>query len=210
MIASDSQAMGRVTEVILRTWQTAHHMRHQRGPLPGDDARRDNARAKRYVAKYTINPAIAHGIADHVGSVEVGKLADLVLWHPAFFGVKPDVVVKGGQIMAAAMGAPGASIPTPEPVRYRPMFGAFGQAPSQACVHFVSQASLDGGLPVGLTRATIGVHGTRHVTKRDMIHNDALPRIEVDPETYRVRIDGEDVTSAPATRLPLAQRYFLF
>jgi urease subunit alpha len=210
MIASDSQAMGRVTEVICRTWQTAHHMRGQRGPLAGDDARRDNARAKRYVAKYTINPAIAHGIAEHVGSVEVGKLADLVLWHPAFFGVKPDLIVKGGQIVAAAMGAPSASIPTPEPVRYRPMFGHFGQALSHACVHFVSGASLDGGLPVGLTRATLAVRGTRHVTKRDMVHNDALPVVEVHPETYRVRVDGEDVTSQPAARLPLAQRYFLF
>ena len=210
MIASDSQAMGRVTEVICRTWQTAHHMRGQRGPLADDDARRDNARAKRYVAKYTINPAIAHGIAEHVGSVEVGKLADLVLWHPAFFGVKPDLIVKGGQIVAAAMGAPSASIPTPEPVRYRPMFGHFGQALSHACVHFVSQASLAGGLPVGLTRATLAVHGTRSVTKRDMVHNDALPVVEVHPETYRVRVDGEDVTSEPARRLPLAQRYFLF
>jgi urease subunit alpha len=210
MIASDSQAMGRVTEVICRTWQTAHHMRGQRGPLAGDDARRDNARAKRYVAKYTINPAIAHGIAEHVGSVEVGKLADLVLWHPAFFGVKPDLIVKGGQIVAAAMGAPSASIPTPEPVRYRPMFGHFGQALSHACVHFVSGASLDGGLPVGLTRATLAVRGTRHVTKRDMVHNDALPVVEVHPETYRVRVDGEDVSSQPAARLPLAQRYFLF
>ena len=210
MIASDSQAMGRVTEVIARTWQTAHHMRGQRGPLAGDDARRDNARAKRYVAKYTINPAIAHGIAEHVGSVEVGKLADLVLWHPAFFGIKPDLIVKGGQIVAAAMGAPSASIPTPEPVRYRPMFGHFGQALSHACVHFVSGASLDGGLPIGLTRATLAVHGTRSVTKRDMVHNDALPVVEVHPETYRVRVDGEDVTSEPATRLPLAQRYFLF
>ena len=210
MIASDSQAMGRVTEVICRTWQTAHHMRGQRGPLAGDDARRDNARAKRYVAKYTINPAIAHGIAEHVGSVEVGKLADLVLWNPAFFGVKPDLILKGGQIVAAAMGAPSASIPTPEPVRYRPMFAHFGQARSHACVHFVSQASLDGGLPAGLTRATLAVHGTRSVTKRDMVHNDALPVVEVHPETYRVRVDGEDVTSEPATRLPLAQRYFLF
>ena len=210
MIASDSQAMGRVTEVICRTWQTAHHMRGQRGPLAGDDARRDNARAKRYVAKYTINPAIAHGIAEHVGSVEVGKLADLVLWHPAFFGIKPDLIVKGGQIVAAAMGAPSASIPTPEPVRYRPMFGHFGQALSHACVHFVSGASLDGGLPIGLTRETLAVHGTRHVSQRDMVHNDALPIVEVHPETYRVRVDGADVTSAPATKLPLAQRYFLF
>jgi len=210
MIASDSQAMGRVTEVITRTWQTAHHMRTLRGALPGERPGADNLRAKRYVAKYTINPAIAHGIAEHVGSVEVGKLADLVLWQPAFFGVKPDLIVKGGQIMAAAMGAPSASIPTPEPVRYRPMFGAFGRAPSSACVHFVSAASLHGGLPAGLTRATLAVRGTRTVTKRDMIHNDALPHVEVDPETYRVRVDGEVVTSEPARSLPLAQRYFLF
>ncbi|TVR94842.1 MAG: urease subunit alpha [Trueperaceae bacterium] len=210
MIASDSQAMGRVTEVINRTWQTAHHMRTLRGALPGERPGADNLRAKRYVAKYTINPAIAHGIAEHVGSVEVGKLADLVLWHPAFFGVKPDLIVKGGQIMAAAMGAPSASIPTPEPVRYRPMFGAFGRAPSSACVHFVSAASLHGGLPTGLTRATLAVRGTRTVTKRDMVHNDALPHVEVDPETYRVRVDGEVVTSEPARTLPLAQRYFLF
>ena len=210
MIASDSQAMGRVTEVITRTWQTAHHMRTLRGALAGERPGADNLRAKRYVAKYTINPAIAHGIAEHVGSVEVGKLADLVLWQPAFFGVKPDLIVKGGQIMAAAMGAPSASIPTPEPVRYRPMFGAFGRAPSSACVHFVSAASLHGGLPAGLTRATLAVRGTRTVTKRDMIHNDALPHVEVDPETYRVRVDGEVVTSEPARSLPLAQRYFLF
>jgi urease subunit alpha len=210
MIASDSQAMGRVTEVIMRTWQTAHHMRSLRGPLSGERPGADNLRVKRYLAKYTINPAIAHGIADHVGSVEVGKLADLVLWHPAFFGVKPDLIVKGGQIMAAAMGAPSASIPTPEPVRYRPMFGAFGRAPASACVHFVSAASQGGGLPEGLARPTIAVRGTRTVTKRDMIHNDALPHVEVDPETYRVRVDGEVVTSEPARTLPLAQRYHLF
>jgi urease subunit alpha len=210
MIASDSQAMGRVCEVILRTWQTAHHMRALRGPLEGDDAMRDNARAKRYVAKYTINPARTHGVAEHVGSVEVGKLADLVLWHPAFFGVKPDLIIKGGLIMAAAMGAPNASIPTPEPVRYRPMLGAFGRAPSRACVHFVSQASLDGGLPDGLTRSALACRGTRRITKRDMIHNDALPRVEVDPETYRVRVDGVEIHGEAATTLPLAQRYFLF
>jgi len=210
MIASDSQAMGRVTEVICRTWQTAHHMRRLRGPLVGDDARRDNARAKRYVAKYTINPAIAHGIDDHVGSVEVGKLADLVLWNPAFFGVKPDLILKGGLIAGAIMGAPSASIPTPEPVRYRPMFGAYGGALARTCVHFVSQASLAGGLPEGLTRVALAVRGTRSIGKRDMVHNDALPVVEVHPETYRVRVDGEDVTSEPATRLPLAQRYFLF
>jgi len=211
MIASDSQAMGRVTEVICRTWQTAHLMRVQRGPLAGDDARRDNARAKRYVAKYTINPAIAHGIAAHVGSVEVGKIADLVLWHPAFFGVKPDLILKGGLIAGAIMGAPSASIPTPEPVRYRPMFGAYGRAPARACVHFVSQAALAaGGLPEGLTRAALAVRGTRRIGKGDMIHNDALPHVEVDPETYRVRVDGEEIRGAAAATLPLTQRYFLF
>ena len=209
MIGSDSQAMGRIGEVITRTWQTAHVSKARWGSLPGDGVA-DNRRARRYVAKYTICPAIAHGLEREVGSVEVGKLADLVLWQPAFFGVKPDLIVKGGQIMAAAMGAPSASIPTPEPVRYRPMFGAFGRAPSSACVHFVSAASLHGGLPAGLTRATLAVRGTRTVTKRDMIHNDALPHVEVDPETYRVRVDGEVVTSEPARSLPLAQRYFLF
>ena len=210
MIASDSQAMGRVTEVIMRTWQTAHHMRSLRGALSGERPGADNLRVKRYVAKYTINPAIAHGIAAHVGSIEVGKLADLVLWHPAFFGLKPDLVLKGGMIMAAAMGAPSASIPTPEPVRYRPMFGAFGRAPARACVHFVSAASLQGGLPPGLERMALAVHGTRRITKRDMVHNDALPNVHVDPETYRVTVDGEVVTSEPARTLPLAQRYSLF
>ena len=210
IISSDSQAMGRVTEVVTRTWQTAHHMRVLRGPLAGDEGGADNARAKRYLAKYTINPAIAHGIDQHVGSVEVGKLADLVLWTPAFFGVKPDLVIKGGQINAALMGAPSASIPTPEPVRYRPMFGAYGRASASACVHFVSAASLDGGLPAGLQRATLAVRGTRRVGKRDMVHNDALPAIEVDPETYQVRVDGQEIRSEPARTLPLAQRYFLF
>lgn len=210
MIASDSQAMGRVTEVITRTWQTAHHMRLQRGSLPGERVGADNLRVKRYIAKYTINPAITHGIAEHVGSVEVGKLADLVLWHPAFFGIKPDLILKGGQIMAAAMGAPSASIPTPEPVRYRPMFGAYGRASANACVHFVSAASLDGGLPSGLTRATLAVRATRSISKRDMRLNDALPHVEVDPETYQVRVDGEIIRSEPAQTLPLTQRYSLF
>jgi len=210
IISSDSQAMGRVTEVIMRTWQTAHHMRGVRGALPGERPGSDNLRAKRYVAKYTINPALAHGVADHVGSVEVGKLADLVVWHPAFFGVKPDLIIKGGQIMAAAMGAPSASIPTPEPVRYRPMFGNYGRASAQACVHFVSAASLAGGLPAGLRRATLPVGGTRRISKRDMRLNDALPHVEVDPETYAVRVDGVVIHSEPARRLPLAQRYALF
>ena len=210
IISSDSQAMGRVTEVITRTWQTAHHMKQVRGALAGERAGADNLRAKRFIAKYTINPAIAHGIAPHVGSVEVGKIADLVLWNPAFFGIKPDLILKGGQIMLAAMGAPSASIPTPEPVRYRPMFAAFGRASASACVHFVSAASLDGGLPAGLTRATLPVSGVRTIGKRDMRLNDALPHLEVDPETYAVRVDGELIRSEPARTLPLAQRYSLF
>jgi urease subunit alpha len=210
IISSDSQAMGRVTEVITRTWQTAHHMKGVRGALAGERPGADNLRAKRYIAKYTINPAIAHGIAPHVGSVEVGKLADLVLWNPAFFGIKPDLILKGGQIMMAAMGAPSASIPTPEPVRYRPMFAGFGRASASACVHFVSAASLDGGLPAGLTRATLAVAGVRTLGKRDMRLNDALPNVEVDPETYAVRVDGELIRSEPARTLPLAQRYSLF
>jgi urease subunit alpha len=210
IIASDSQAMGRVTEVITRTWQTAHHMKALRGALAGERPGADNLRAKRYIAKYTINPAIAHGIAPHVGSVEVGKLADLVLWNPAFFGIKPDLILKGGQIMMAAMGAPSASIPTPEPVRYRPMFAGFGRASASACVHFVSAASLDHGLPAGLTRATLAVSGVRTLGKRDMRLNDALPHLEVDPETYAVRVDGELIRSEPARTLPLAQRYSLF
>jgi urease subunit alpha len=210
IISSDSQAMGRVTEVITRTWQTAHHMKTLRGALAGERSGSDNLRAKRYIAKYTINPAIAHGIAPHVGSVEVGKLADLVLWNPAFFGIKPDLILKGGQIMMAAMGAPSASIPTPEPVRYRPMFAAFGRASAHACVHFVSAASLDGGLPAGLTRPTLAIGGVRHLSKRDMRHNDLLPHLEVDPETYAVRVDGELIRSEPARTLPLAQRYSLF
>jgi len=211
MMTSDSQAMGRVGEVILRTWQTAHKMKEERGPLPQDSTRNDNFRIRRYLAKYTINPAIAHGIAEYVGSIEPGKYADLVLWHPAFFGVKPDLVLKAGFIVAAPMGDPNASIPTPEPVRYRPMFAAFGKALTRVSFTFVSQAALErGGLPAGLNRTLLPVRKTRGLTKKDMRLNDALPQVEVDPETYRVLVDGEEITSEPAKILPLAQRYFLF
>jgi urease subunit alpha len=213
MISSDSQAMGRIGEVVIRTWQTAHKMKQQRGALPGDTAQADNARIKRYVAKYTINPAIAQGIAHEVGSVEVGKLADLVLWSPALFGVKPDLVIKGGSIACAPMGDPNASIPTPQPVHYRPMFASFGRAMTQSCITFVSQAALEAevGRAYGLTRPLSAVRNTRGaIGKRSMIHNDATPRIEVDPETYEVRADGELLTCEPATVLPMAQRYFLF
>jgi len=212
MISSDSQAMGRVGEVVIRTWQTAHKMKQQRGPLPGDGAA-DNARVKRYVAKYTINPAIAQGLAREVGSIEVGKLADLVLWSPAFFGVKPDLVVKGGCIVLAAMGDPNASIPTPQPVHYRPMFGALGGALAATCVTFLSGAALNGGIghALGLRRKLSAVGDTRAgIGKRSMVHNDALPVIEVDPETYEVRADGVLLTCEPATLLPMTQRYFLF
>jgi urease subunit alpha len=211
MMTSDSQAMGRVGEVILRTWQTAHKMKEERGPLPQDSTRNDNFRIRRYLAKYTINPAIAHGIAEYVGSIEPGKYADLVLWHPAFFGVKPDLVLKAGFIVAAPMGDPNASIPTPEPVRYRPMFAAFGKALTRVSFTFVSQAALErGGLAAGLNRTLLPVRKTRGLTKKDMRLNDALPKVEVDPETYRVLADGEEITSKPAKILPLAQRYFLF
>ena len=212
MMSSDSQAMGRVGEVIIRTWQTAHKMKVQRGALPGD-GQADNARAKRYVAKYTINPAIAHGIAYEVGSVEAGKLADLVLWSPAFFGVKPDMVIKGGAIVTAQMGDPNASIPTPQPVHYRPMFGAFGGALAATCVTFVSAAAMEAeiGAVLGLRRRMAAVANTRGgIGKRSMIHNDATPVIEVDPETYEVRADGVLLTCEPAHVLPMAQRYFLF
>jgi urease subunit alpha len=212
MISSDSQAMGRVGEVIIRTWQTAHKMKVQRGALPGDGAA-DNARAKRYVAKYTINPAIAQGLAHEIGSVEPGKLADLVLWSPAFFGVKPDLVIKGGAIVCAPMGDPNASIPTPQPVHYRPMFGALGGALAATCMTFVSGAALDAdiGRALGLRRMLSAVRDTRGgIGKRSMIHNDAMPVIEVDPETYEVRADGVLLTCEPAAVLPMAQRYFLF
>ena len=212
MMSSDSQAMGRVGEVVIRTWQTAHKMKTQRGPLPGDGAA-DNNRVKRYIAKYTINPAIAQGIAHEVGSVGTGKLADLVLWSPEFFGVKPDLVIKGGAIAWAAMGDPNASIPTPQPVHYRPMFGAFGGALAAGCISFVSAAALEEGFAdiLGLQRSLVAVRNTRAgIGKHSMIHNDATPVIEVDPETYEVRADGELLTCEPATVLPMAQRYFLF
>jgi urease subunit alpha len=212
MMSSDSQAMGRVGEVVLRCWQTAHKMKLQRGSLPGESARNDNQRIRRYIAKYTINPAITHGVAHEVGSIEVGKLADLVLWKPAFFGVKPSLVLKGGQIVLAAMGDPNASIPTPQPVHYRPQFGAFGRALADCAVSFVSQAALEAGLPsqLGLARRTVAVRGMRSLRKTDLIHNTAMPRIEVDPQTYQVRADGVLLTCEPAVVLPMAQRYFLF
>jgi urease subunit alpha len=212
MISSDSQAMGRVGEVITRTWQTAHKMKVQRGSLAGDPAEHDNARAKRYVAKYTINPAIAHGIAHEVGSVEAGKLADLVLWRPAFFGVKPSLILKGGMIVAAPMGDANASIPTPQPVHYRPMFAAFGRAIGATSMTFMSQWALEAGIPqkLGLRRLIGAVRDARTVRKSDMVHNDWQPRIEVDPQTYQVRADGQLLTCEPAAVLPLAQRYFLF
>ncbi len=213
MMSSDSQAMGRVGEVILRTWQTAHKMKLQRGALAGDPAVHDNARVKRYVAKYTINPAIAQGMAREIGSVEAGKLADLVLWSPAFFGVKPDLVLKGGSIVMAAMGDPNASIPTPQPVHYRPMFGALGRALTESCLTFVSAAALDAelGRHLHLSRRLVAVADTRGgIGKRSMIHNDATPVIEIDAETYEVRADGVLLTCEPASVLPLAQRYFLF
>jgi len=210
MISSDSQAMGRVGEVILRTWQTAHKMKVQRGSVAGDPPRHDNGRVKRYVAKYTINPAIAHGIGHLVGSIEAGKLADLVLWQPAFFGVKPELVLKGGLIAYAAMGDPNASIPTPEPVLYRPMFAA--ATPRSTTITFVSQAALEADVPrlLGLRTRVEAVRNTRQLGKRDMVHNAALPHIEVDPATYAVYADGEHLTSEPAAVLPMAQRYFLF
>lgn len=216
MISSDSQAMGRVGEVVIRTWQTAHKMATQRGKLPGDphDARggHDNFRVKRYVAKYTINPALTHGIAHEVGSVEVGKWADLVLWKPAFFGVKPSLILKGGMIAAAAMGDPNASIPTPQPVHYRPMFASAGGALHRASLTFVSQAAMaaDVGGRYGLHKTLAAVRGTRTVSKRDMVHNDWQPTVSVDPETYQVVADGQLLTCEPATSLPMAQRYFLF
>ena len=212
MFSSDSQAMGRVGEVILRTWQTAHKMKLQRGALSGDGARNDNFRIKRYIAKYTINPAIAHGISHEVGSIEVGKWADLVIWKPAFFGVKPFCILKGGFIAMAAMGDPNASIPTPQPVHYRPMFGAFGGAIAKTSLTFVSQAGLAAGIRerFGLHKTLSAVKGIRGVQKQHMIHNDLAPRMEVDAQTYAVRADGQLLTCEPARSLPMAQRYFLF
>lgn len=210
IMASDSQAMGRVGEVISRTWQTAHKMKVERGHLSGDDGS-DNSRIKRYIAKYTINPALAHGIADHVGSIEVGKMADLCLWNPAFFGVKPDVILKSGMIVGAVMGDPNASIPTPEPNHYRLMFGALGRAIDELAVNFVSQASLEhASLSPRLMRQALAVKNTRTVSKSDMKLNDFMPNIDVNPDTFEVTIDGEKITSEAATELPLAQRYFLF
>ncbi len=212
MMSSDSQAMGRVGEVIMRTWQTAHKMRVQRGALTQDSGRNDNFRVKRYIAKYTINPALTHGIAHEVGSLEVGKLADLVLWRPAVFGVKPSMIVKGGMIVAAPMGDPNASIPTPQPVHYRPMFGAFGGARHATSVTFVSCAAMNADVKreLGLHKRLVAVQGTRRLTKKNLILNDATPKIEVDPETYEVRADGELLVCEPAAVLPMAQRYFLF
>ncbi|MFO1091239.1 MAG: urease subunit alpha [Hyphomicrobiales bacterium] len=212
IIASDSQAMGRVGEVIIRTWQTADKMKRQRGRLPEEKGDNDNVRVRRYIAKYTINPAIAHGMSKHIGSIEPGKLADLVLWSPAFFGVKPDLVLKMGMIAAAPMGDPNASIPTPQPVHYRPMFGAFGRALAKSRVTFVSRAALAKGVAgrLGLRSNVIGVEGTRSIGKADMVHNAATPKVTVDPETYEVRADGALLTCEPATVLPMAQRYFLY
>ncbi|MEO1401291.1 MAG: urease subunit alpha [Cyanobacteria bacterium J06635_1] len=212
MIASDSQAMGRVGEVVIRTWQTAHKMKVQRGPLAEDSDRNDNERAKRYVAKYTINPAITHGMAHEVGSVEAGKLADLCLWKPGFFGVKPELVIKGGAIAWAQMGDPNASIPTPQPVHMRPMFGSFGGAIAATSLSFVSQPAIDAGIPdqIGLQTPAVAVSHTRNLSKADMKLNTYQPHMEVDPETYEVRADGELLTCEPAEVLPMAQRYFLF
>jgi len=212
MMSSDSQAMGRVGEVIIRTWQTADKMKRQRGPLPEDSDRNDNFRVKRYVAKYTINPALTHGLADHIGSVEVGKLADLCLWSPAFFGVKPDLVLKAGTIAAALMGDPNASIPTPQPVHYRPMFGAFGRALSASAVTFLPRLAIDRDVAkqLGLQRLVLPARDIRAIDKARMIHNAATPHIEVDPETYEVRADGVHLICEPATVLPMAQRYFLY
>jgi urease subunit alpha len=212
MMSSDSQAMGRIGEVITRTWQTADKMKRQRGPLPGEKSGSDNVRVRRYVAKFTINPAIAHGISHEVGSVETGKLADLVLWKPAFFGVKPEMVVKGGMIAWSVMGDANASIPTPQPVIYRPMFGAYGRALHRTSLTFLSKAALKADIPgeLGLKKTAVPVNRCRGLTKRDMINNDALPRIEVDPDTYEVRADGQLLTCEAAQILPMAQRYYLF
>ncbi|PAA16994.1 urease subunit alpha [Pseudomonas fragi] len=212
MISSDSQAMGRVGEVITRTWQTADKMKKQRGPLPEDAPGNDNFRAKRYIAKYTINPAITHGVSHEVGSIEVGKWADLVLWRPAFFGVKPTLIIKGGAIAASLMGDANASIPTPQPVHYRPMFASYGGSRHATCLTFISQAAFDAGVPaaLGLQKQIAVVKGCRDVQKKDLIHNGYLPAIEVDPQTYQVKADGVLLWCEPAEVLPMAQRYFLF
>ncbi|MEM6530243.1 MAG: urease subunit alpha, partial [Chloroflexota bacterium] len=212
MMASDSQAMGRVGEVVIRTWQTAHKMKVQLGTLAEDTARNDNNRVKRYIAKYTINPAIAHGISSHVGSVEAGKLADLCLWTPAFFGVKPEIVVKGGFIAYAQMGDPNASIPTPQPMHTRPLFGSYGRALNTTSMTFLSKAGIENGIleQLKLQTTIAGVEDCRSITKADMVLNDYTPDISVDPETYEVRVDGEIITCEPAESLPMAQRYFLF
>jgi urease subunit alpha len=213
IISSDSQAMGRVGEVTIRTWQTAHKMKVQRGRLPEERGDNDNFRVKRYIAKYTINPAIAHGLSRHIGSVEVGKRADLVLWSPAFFGIKPEMILLGGSIAAAPMGDPNASIPTPQPVHYRPMFAGFGKSVARSTVTFVSQAAMDLSLRarLGVDKPMLAVENTRGgIGKKSMIHNDALPHVEVNPETYEVRADGVLLTCEPATVLPMTQRYFLF
>lgn len=213
MMSSDSQAMGRIGEVATRTWQTAHKMKVQRGPLPQDSDRNDNFRVKRYIAKYTINPAIANGVAHQIGSLEPGKLADIVIWNPAFFGVKPEMIIKGGFIAWSAMGDANASIPTPQPVLYRPMFGSFGGAPSSTSLTFVSKVALhEEGIPtvLDLKKTVVAVEKCRKISKADMLHNDATPTIEVDPETYEVRADGALLTCEPAQVLPMAQRYFLF
>jgi urease subunit alpha len=213
IIASDSQAMGRVGEVIIRTWQTADKMKRQRGPLPEERGDNDNFRVRRYIAKYTINPAIAHGMSAHIGSVEPGKLADLVLWSPAFFGVKPDLILKSGTIAAAQMGDPNASIPTPQPVHYRPMFGSYGRSLTESSVTFVSKAALDAGIggSLGLAKRLLAVENVRGgIGKKSMVLNGMTPEIDVHPETYEVRANGELLTCEPAAELAMAQRYFLF
>jgi urease subunit alpha len=212
MMSSDSQAMGRIGEVITRSWQTAHKMREQLGRLASESAENDNLRVKRYISKYTINPARSHGMGHLIGSVELGKLADLVLWKPAFFGAKPEMVLKGGIIAWSQMGDPNASIPTPQPVMMRPMFGGFGGGPARSCIAFVSQACQEKGVAHGyrITKRIESVRGCRSIGKKDMVWNNAIPRITVDPETYEVRADGEHLVCEPANRLPLAQRYYLF
>jgi urease subunit alpha len=211
-MSSDSQAMGRIGEVVIRTWQTADKMKKQRGRMKEEKGDNDNVRVKRYIAKYTINPAIAHGVSKLIGSVEKGKMADLVLWTPAFFGVKPDCIIKGGTIVAAQMGDPNASIPTPQPVHYRPMFGAFGRALTASSVVFTSKAAVRAGLgrKLGIQKELVAVTNTRKISKKSMVHNGATPNIEVDPETYEVRADGELLTCEPAEVLPMAQRYFMY